>query len=210
MTVTTQREKLDVALSGVGDAHEVVESAKQRLDEARREVVRRLRDLRAEGPPSAELARELYWEHDELRVADLAEGFGVSAQGLRDLAGPVEESGRCSDCGNEMTLVKRSRSARPQATCPPCRRAMMGPSYPRGALGAWGPRVRSGPDLGGLLDHLERSMGPGDCDGSLNRTRAWAIGEGHTADAIVAVVRSHGGFCDCEVLHNVPDDRLPT
>jgi hypothetical protein len=44
------------------------------------------------------------------------------------------------------------------------------------------------------------------CDHTLARTETWARGEGLDAERVLASVREFGGFCDCEVAHNVTPD----
>jgi len=45
------------------------------------------------------------------------------------------------------------------------------------------------------------------CDGTHRYTRAWTERTGRDPEALVALVRERGGYCDCEVLGSVqPDD----
>lgn len=59
--------------------------------------------------------------------------------------------------------------------------------------------------LKALLAELEESIwGLGmPCDHTLGRTEAWATREGLDVARALEGVRAHGGFCDCEVAHNV-------
>ncbi len=57
-----------------------------------------------------------------------------------------------------------------------------------------------------LIDELDVRLSAMPCDHSLRFTLAWADKMGVERDALVSWTRDHGGFCDCEVLANVPDN----
>lgn len=56
----------------------------------------------------------------------------------------------------------------------------------------------------GLFDFLDSELGRRGCDHTLVLTVEWAHRENVSADEIVSWSREHGGYCDCEVLANVP------
>jgi len=215
---TTSHPALQEGLAAIEAAVAGVDEAKARLTEARRDIVRRLREVIVDDDPPLELLRELYWHHDELRVRDLADGFGVTPQVLRQLAGRLQVETTCTECGEPMTVERRSRSDqfRSRATCPPCRRRWMDDftDYdnvarfrpPAGA--PYGAPSRHAPDgaFGELQEYLALSLGPGECDGTLRLTEDWARSAGRDVDGVAATVREFGGYCDCEALYNVPPD----
>jgi len=43
------------------------------------------------------------------------------------------------------------------------------------------------------------------CDVTLRHTLVWADRNGIDRKALVEVVQSHGGYCDCEILYNLRD-----
>lgn len=61
-----------------------------------------------------------------------------------------------------------------------------------------------GPTLAALFDHLCAKIEEEGCDFTLRYSKAF-LGE-HTldVDAVVVWLRESGGYCDCEVLANVP------
>jgi hypothetical protein len=42
-----------------------------------------------------------------------------------------------------------------------------------------------------------------DCDNTLHKSQRWLEQRGHDAASVLAWLRAHGGYCDCEVLLNV-------
>ena len=44
------------------------------------------------------------------------------------------------------------------------------------------------------------------CDHSLKNTFEWAEKNGINKDDLIDVLESNGGFCDCEVTYNLPED----
>ena len=57
----------------------------------------------------------------------------------------------------------------------------------------------------GLFDELDERLSTTSCDHSLRFTLAWADKMGIDGSVLVGWAAQHGGFCDCEVLGNVPD-----
>lgn len=56
-----------------------------------------------------------------------------------------------------------------------------------------------------LFDELDKRLSAAPCDHSLRFTLAWADRVGIDPTVIANWTRDHGGYCDCEVLGNVPD-----
>lgn len=61
------------------------------------------------------------------------------------------------------------------------------------------------PELEALLDHLDLALPEEGCDHTLRITVAWAREQGLDEDAVRSTVEHFGGYCDCEVLANVPE-----
>jgi hypothetical protein len=59
-------------------------------------------------------------------------------------------------------------------------------------------------DLNALFDYLDRDGCP-PCDHSLRGTIQFLRERNLQMDPIVAWLREHGGYCDCEVLANVEE-----
>jgi hypothetical protein len=59
-------------------------------------------------------------------------------------------------------------------------------------------------DLHDLFDHLDQESESG-CDHTLRLTTAFLQKRDLDVERIVAWLRAHGGYCDCEVLANVKD-----
>ncbi|MBY0565297.1 MAG: DUF2695 domain-containing protein [Hyphomonadaceae bacterium] len=57
----------------------------------------------------------------------------------------------------------------------------------------------------GLFEELNERLSSEPCDHSLRFTLAWADSKGIDGTGLVEWTRKHGGYCDCEVLGNVPD-----
>lgn len=57
----------------------------------------------------------------------------------------------------------------------------------------------------GLFDELDERLSSAPCDHSLRFTMAWADKVGIDGTVLAEWTREHGGYCDCEVLGNVPD-----
>lgn len=54
----------------------------------------------------------------------------------------------------------------------------------------------------GLLDHLQQTMQPEDCDGTCDRTTEWLITHDVDVDPALDWLSDHGAACDCEVVLN--------
>jgi hypothetical protein len=59
-------------------------------------------------------------------------------------------------------------------------------------------------DLRDLLDHLV-SEGAPQCDHTWRKTLEFLQKRGLDVDRVIPWLRSHGGYCDCEVIYNVGD-----
>jgi hypothetical protein len=59
-------------------------------------------------------------------------------------------------------------------------------------------------ELMNLFDFLDLELERRGCDRTLALTIEWANRQGLSADKVVDWTREYGGFCDCEVLANVP------
>ncbi len=59
-------------------------------------------------------------------------------------------------------------------------------------------------DLRDLFDHLDREGAP-KCDHTLRETTEFLQKRGLEVDHVVAWLRKHGRYCDCEVIFNVDD-----
>jgi hypothetical protein len=58
-------------------------------------------------------------------------------------------------------------------------------------------------DLRDLFDHLDR--GGIECDHTFRETTAFLEARGLDVERVIAWLREHGGFCDCEVIYNVDE-----
>ena len=59
-------------------------------------------------------------------------------------------------------------------------------------------------DLKDLFDYLDRPNPPA-CDHTLKETIQFLGSRNLDWEKTVLWLRDHGGFCDCEVIHNVPE-----
>jgi len=57
-----------------------------------------------------------------------------------------------------------------------------------------------------LCIFIESKIKNTGCDHSLKNTFKWAEKNGINKDDLIDVLESHGGFCDCEVTMNLPED----
>ena len=57
----------------------------------------------------------------------------------------------------------------------------------------------------GLFGEISERLLSEPCDHSLRCTLIWADSKGIDGAALVEWTRKYGGYCDCEVLGNVPD-----
>jgi hypothetical protein len=58
-----------------------------------------------------------------------------------------------------------------------------------------------------LVSEVENRLESEECDHTLRHTPRWARAQHVNPDDVIDIVESHGGFCDCEVVHNVPVER---
>jgi hypothetical protein len=56
-----------------------------------------------------------------------------------------------------------------------------------------------------LFRELDERLSRVPCDHSLRFTEAWAGGADVDHDKLLSWLQENGGYCDCEVLMNVPD-----
>jgi hypothetical protein len=56
-----------------------------------------------------------------------------------------------------------------------------------------------------LFNALDQQLSSTPCDHSLRFTLAWAGKAGVDPEKLIDWTRENGGYCDCEVLLNVPD-----
>lgn len=199
---------LRAALDQIAAAQQEIDAARNRFAQTRAGFVEVLkRELRSHleaGKPSladdlVQLLGLLYWEHRELRLADLAAATGYTGEQVRDLAGPREVDATCIRCDRPVTVWQQSRSQRPDATarCPDCRDREQRQE-----------RRRADPDaeaLASLRRHLEARLAGNDCTHTLELTERWALREGRDPRQVMGWVQDRGGWCDCEVLMNVHD-----
>jgi hypothetical protein len=57
-----------------------------------------------------------------------------------------------------------------------------------------------------MVDHVGVNVGHNGCDHTRRFTRAWAERNRIPWDALEDALDASGGYCDCEVTYNVPDD----
>lgn len=57
----------------------------------------------------------------------------------------------------------------------------------------------------GLFHELDERLSATPCDHSLRFTMAWAARVGAPQITLARWVQENGGYCDCEVLANIPD-----
>jgi hypothetical protein len=56
-----------------------------------------------------------------------------------------------------------------------------------------------------MFEALDLELEQHGCDHSRRLTEAWLIGRVHDPASIFPWLDEHGGYCDCEVVANVPD-----
>jgi hypothetical protein len=57
-----------------------------------------------------------------------------------------------------------------------------------------------------LFDFLDGQLSETECDHEMTHTKAWLEANcPENADAVLAWLADHGGYCDCEVLMNVEE-----
>jgi hypothetical protein len=61
-------------------------------------------------------------------------------------------------------------------------------------------------ELEAMFDMLEAELESQSCDHTRRITQAWLVTRGHDPAAVFRWLDEHGGYCDCEVLANVPDE----
>lgn len=57
-----------------------------------------------------------------------------------------------------------------------------------------------------LVTFVENKLSGTACDHSLKNTSRWAIDNNINIDDLTDVLEENGGFCDCEVTYNLPED----
>jgi hypothetical protein len=60
-------------------------------------------------------------------------------------------------------------------------------------------------ELKAMFDMLNLELPKQGCDHTRRLTRSWLAGRGHDIDRVFDWLETQGGFCDCEVLFNVPE-----
>lgn len=192
------------ALDAVHSAHDGIQTARDRLAdrhaafaETLREQIRIRHATGAVDLPDqvARLLRTAYWDHPELRVADLAAGTGLSQRQVRQIAGPRELQADCGGCGAPTPTRQWSRSQALAPRCDACvehDRAMA--EIQQEPADQW---------VDSLLDHLEQRLPETGCRNNLAHTQRWALREGRSPADIMGWARRQGGYCDCELLMNV-------
>lgn len=61
-------------------------------------------------------------------------------------------------------------------------------------------------ELEAMFEMLDLELETQSCDHSRRITQAWLVTRGHDPTAVFPWLDEHGGYCDCEVLANVPDE----
>ncbi|MFG6489487.1 DUF2695 domain-containing protein [Roseateles sp. BYS78W] len=59
--------------------------------------------------------------------------------------------------------------------------------------------------LESLFDAVDACVEEAGCDHTLRFTTVWLSDQQQPEDKVIAWLREHGGFCDCEVLANAAD-----
>src|SRR5262245_4120523 len=57
-----------------------------------------------------------------------------------------------------------------------------------------------------LISFVDRQVRTGGCDHTLRFTEEWARQESVDWDDLLDILEANGGFCDCEVVLNLPED----
>lgn len=58
------------------------------------------------------------------------------------------------------------------------------------------------PLLESLFESVDASVQDAGCDHTLHFTKQWIAEHGQVESSVLTWLKSHGGFCDCEVLAN--------
>jgi len=66
--------------------------------------------------------------------------------------------------------------------------------------------VLSETQVNDLIAFVEEKLSQSSCDHSLKNTREWALENNINQDDLTDVLEENGGFCDCEVTFNLPED----
>lgn len=61
-------------------------------------------------------------------------------------------------------------------------------------------------ELEAMFEALDAELSATGCDHSRRHTLAWLVARGHAPANVFPWLDEHGGYCDCEVLANVPDE----
>lgn len=61
-------------------------------------------------------------------------------------------------------------------------------------------------ELQAMFEALDAELPVTVCDHSRRLTHAWLVARGHDPASVFPWLDGHGGYCDCEVLANVPDE----
>lgn len=61
-------------------------------------------------------------------------------------------------------------------------------------------------ELEAMFEALDAELSSTDCDHSRRLTHAWLVARGHEPASVFPWLEEHGGYCDCEVLANVPGE----
>jgi len=144
-----------------------------------------------------DLLHELYWHAPQLRVRELAEGFALPTDQVARVAGPLRVETRCDGCQAPVIWSRRTRSDRRSPRCGAC-------SATVSRIGGLPPYAPGDPTWGALLDAVAIALDGEGCDRTLRYTTRVAVDLGLDPRSTVDAVQRRGGFCDCEVLLNVP------
>lgn len=227
-TLSLAAGPLHEALHEITRAKEAIEVAKADVERRRGDFAELLRstlhdaeDLDEEA--AVEVIGELYWDHDQVRVADLTAATGLSSTQLKRVAGNQRVEAPCRRCQAPTEVLRTSRSGTPSGLCPACREfeelqwlaqarqdplayAPFDEPWSSAGLDDLPPPTSTSvrvTDLRRLVEHLERLLSSQQCDNALTHTRRWARREGLSVGAVEAAVKGRGGYCDCEVVLNV-------
>lgn len=110
--------KLRQAEAQLHDAKLAIRLAKADVALAVKEVAA---SIRSRGADPTEVIRSLYWGHREINAGDIASAFHLSTRELAEVAGPYPETTTCYDCGQELTVLRESRSGPVRGKCDDCR-----------------------------------------------------------------------------------------
>lgn len=59
--------------------------------------------------------------------------------------------------------------------------------------------------LESMFEAMDEKVEAAGCDHTLRFTKSWIAEKDQSAAEVLAWLREHGGFCDCEVLANAAD-----